>query len=68
MPPRMSLRVQEYEWQCTECKHCSKCRKVSHEDKMLFCDQCDRGFHVYCIGLKAIPEGKSINIIIIINY
>ena len=24
------------------------------EDKMLFCDLCDRGFHIYCVGLVSI--------------
>lgn len=58
MPPRMSLRVQDYDWQCSECKHCSRCRHNNNEDKMLFCDQCDRGYHIYCIGLRGIPDGK----------
>lgn len=26
---------------------------------MLFCDQCDRGYHIYCLGLRNIPEGKQ---------
>lgn len=59
MPPRMAIRVQDYDWQCTECKHCSKCRRIDHVDKMLFCDQCDRGYHIYCIGLRGVPEGES---------
>ena len=25
------------------------------EDKMLFCDLCDRGYHIYCVGLTEIP-------------
>ena len=29
------------------------------EDKMLFCDLCDRGYHIYCVGLPAIPQGKT---------
>ena len=28
------------------------------EDKMLFCDLCDRGYHIYCVGLQAIPNGN----------
>ena len=27
---------------------------------MMFCDNCDRGYHSYCVGLKNIPDGKDI--------
>lgn len=27
---------------------------------MLFCDRCDRGYHTYCVGLKAPPSGSWI--------
>ena len=35
-----------------------KCNKSEDEDKMLFCDLCDRGFHIYCVGLTEIPAGR----------
>jgi BRG1-associated factor 45A len=54
----MLERVQEYKWQCSECKTCLKCSKKVDADKMLYCDQCDRGYHIYCIGLRNVPEGK----------
>ncbi|KAH9637422.1 hypothetical protein HF086_012035 [Spodoptera exigua] len=25
---------------------------------MLFCDLCDRGFHIYCVGLDTVPSGR----------
>ena len=25
---------------------------------MMFCDRCDRGYHTYCVGLEAIPDGS----------
>ena len=28
------------------------------QDKMLFCDLCDRGYHIYCVGLDEIPVGR----------
>ena len=31
---------------------------LSFQDKMLFCDQCDRGYHTFCVGLKSLPTGK----------
>ena len=50
--------ITSYDWECTDCKKCMKCMKAEDEDKMLFCDLCDRGFHIYCVGLKAIPSGR----------
>lgn len=57
MSQRMYVRSLAYSWQCSSCKSCSKCRK-SKDNKMLYCIQCDRGFHIYCLGLRNVPEGK----------
>ena len=35
--------VTNYQWECTDCKVCSICHDNADEDKMLFCDLCDRG-------------------------
>ena len=35
--------VTGYAWECMECKVCSECKDHSDEEKMLFCDLCDRG-------------------------
>ncbi|XP_073831254.1 PHD finger protein enhancer of yellow 3 [Musca autumnalis] len=58
MPRRMSLRVRNYNWQCADCKCCIKCKQKQDENKMLYCEQCDRGFHIYCLGIKSVPEGR----------
>ena len=58
MPPRMVKRANEYAWQCRDCKLCMKCRRKDNDDKMLYCDQCDRGYHIYCIGLRKVPNGE----------
>ncbi|XP_054718310.1 PHD finger protein 10-like [Uloborus diversus] len=50
--------LKTYPWQCTDCKVCSHCRDPNDEDKMLFCDLCDRGYHTFCVGLKSLPQGK----------
>ena len=50
--------VTSYDWECTDCKVCSKCKDHSDEEKMLFCDLCDRGYHSYCVGLEEIPSGR----------
>ena len=28
------------------------------KEEMMFCDNCDRGYHSYCVGLKEIPKGN----------
>ena len=50
--------INTYEWQCIECKVCSVCRDPGDEEKMLFCDCCDRGYHTFCVGLKTPPSGR----------
>jgi len=50
--------VTGYEWECTDCKQCMTCQDPADEDKMLFCDLCDRGYHIYCVGLQGIPNGR----------
>jgi len=50
--------IRTYEWQCLECKICTMCRDAHDEDKMLFCDSCDRGYHTFCVGLAALPKGR----------
>lgn len=60
MSSRMAQRVREYNWLCAECKSCIKCKQEINEDKMLFCDQCDRGYHIYCVGIKTVPSGEQI--------
>ena len=38
---------------------CHKCKGGEKPEKMLLCDTCDRGWHIYCLDppLKAIPKG-----------
>ncbi|ESO87689.1 hypothetical protein LOTGIDRAFT_127265, partial [Lottia gigantea] len=50
--------IQTYPWQCMECKTCVECMDPYDEDKMMFCDRCDRGYHTFCVGMKAIPTGR----------
>nr|CAB3264828.1 ZF(PHD)-1 PHD finger protein 10 [Phallusia mammillata] len=46
-----------YNWQCMECKTCTICSMPHREDLMMFCDRCDRGYHTFCVSLRAIPSG-----------
>ncbi len=41
-----------------DCKKCSACQDPHDEEKMMFCDRCDRGFHTYCVGLSEVPSGS----------
>ncbi|XP_071963212.1 uncharacterized protein [Antedon mediterranea] len=50
--------IKTYPWQCMECKTCFCCGQPTDEDKMMFCDDCDRGYHTFCVGLQEIPTGK----------
>ncbi|CAH2057101.1 unnamed protein product, partial [Iphiclides podalirius] len=56
----MIVSVRKYRWQCIECKCCSVCGTSDNDDQLLFCDDCDRGYHMYCLAppLQAPPEGS----------
>eukprot|EP00118_Oscarella_pearsei_P008407 m.43083 g.43083 ORF g.43083 m.43083 type:complete len:168 (+) comp33410_c0_seq1:692-1195(+) len=58
MSSEMLAIVKTYDWQCIECKTCTNCQALHDDDKMLFCDKCDRGYHTYCIGIKHLPKGE----------
>jgi len=49
--------IATYKWACIECKKCCVCAKAGKENLMIFCDRCDRGYHTFCVGLRAIPKG-----------
>lgn len=57
MPEAMLRAAKGYAWMCMECKPCSCCSKLDQEDKMMFCDLCDRGYHTFCVGLESLPQG-----------
>jgi len=56
----MNVSVKKYRWQCIECKCCSVCGTSDNDDQLLFCDDCDRGYHMYCLSppLTTPPEGS----------
>ncbi|XP_061561551.1 histone acetyltransferase KAT6B isoform X2 [Phycodurus eques] len=58
--PELTSHVKRLRWQCIECKTCSSCRiQGKNADQMLFCDSCDRGFHMECCDppLSRMPKG-----------
>ncbi|XP_037319585.2 histone acetyltransferase KAT6B isoform X2 [Pungitius pungitius] len=59
----LTSHVKRLRWQCIECKTCSSCRRQGkNADEMLFCDSCDRGFHMECCDppLSRMPKGTWI--------
>ncbi|CAG9463437.1 unnamed protein product [Pedinophyceae sp. YPF-701] len=36
---------------------CSRCRSGAHEDRLLICDGCSRGWHTFCVELDGVPAG-----------
>ncbi|CAH1111494.1 unnamed protein product [Psylliodes chrysocephalus] len=56
----MKISVNTYRWQCIECKCCSACGNSDNDDQLLFCDDCDRGYHMFCLSPPLVnpPEGS----------
>ncbi|XP_004207258.1 uncharacterized protein LOC101241007 isoform X1 [Hydra vulgaris] len=47
-------------WQCIDCKACIICEGTGDPDTLLFCDACDKGYHMNCHEpkLTQMPSGK----------
>ncbi|CAE7121396.1 unnamed protein product [Rhizoctonia solani] len=58
--PQLGQVIRSYPWRCQECKECEICNAKGDDSKMLFCDQCDRGWHYDCLTppLNRAPRGK----------
>jgi zinc finger protein ubi-d4 len=58
----MMVSVRKYPWQCIECKTCTLCGTSENDDKLLFCDDCDRGYHMYCLvpPMKVSPQRSGV--------
>lgn len=44
----LSKRALKGPWQCIDCKTCYICEDAGDPDLMLFCDGCDKGYHMNC--------------------
>ena len=40
--------------------NCELCKGGHHEEKIILCDRCDRGCHLFCLSppLEQVPEGE----------
>ncbi|KAG5653382.1 hypothetical protein H0H81_000769 [Sphagnurus paluster] len=49
-----------YPWSCMECKTCEICHEKGDDDRILFCDFCDRGWHMDCLQppIESAPKGR----------
>ncbi|XP_014239691.1 uncharacterized protein LOC106661073 isoform X2 [Cimex lectularius] len=56
--PEMLPHIEKYQWVCPQCKKCVSCKESVNPEKLMSCDLCNRGYHVYCVGLRKIPEGR----------
>ena len=47
-------------WQCIDCKTCCLCLDAGDPDDLLFCDACDKGYHMFCHdpALQSKPVSK----------
>ncbi|RXW24284.1 hypothetical protein EST38_g1587 [Candolleomyces aberdarensis] len=41
--------IRSYDWLCIECKKCELCEQKGDDARILFCDRCDRGWHMDCL-------------------
>eukprot|EP00050_Salpingoeca_kvevrii_P000441 m.148356 g.148356 ORF g.148356 m.148356 type:complete len:196 (+) comp10118_c0_seq6:1733-2320(+) len=58
MTPELLRGVVTYNWQCIDCKVCQVCQDPDDEDQLMFCDDCDRGYHTFCLGMNSLPKGR----------
>lgn len=56
----LSKRARKGPWQCIDCKTCYICEDAGDPDLMLFCDGCDKGYHMNCHNpqVEEKPVGK----------
>ncbi|CAB4002524.1 histone acetyltransferase KAT6A-like, partial [Paramuricea clavata] len=54
------IRADGGSWQCIDCKACVMCQDSGDASSLLFCDACDKGYHMQCHTpkLQSMPTGK----------
>ncbi|XP_077981377.1 histone acetyltransferase KAT6B-like [Glandiceps talaboti] len=56
----LAVKARMSPWQCFDCKTCFICGDSGDADNLLFCDACDKGYHMVCHKPPIIkkPTGK----------
>lgn len=56
----LSRRAHMGPWQCIDCKTCCLCLDAGDPDDLLFCDACDKGYHMFCHdpAIQAKPKSE----------
>jgi len=61
LTPKVLAAIRTYQWRCMDCKVCVICSdladEANDEDNLLFCDFCDKGYHLHCVNLDKVPRG-----------
>ena len=39
---------------------CEVCRSAAHETDMLLCDECNHGYHTFCLKVRLVPEDSPL--------
>lgn len=60
-PVKDKIQVQQYDDPLFDEDEgvCEVCIRGENLDDLLICDDCDRSFHTYCLGLDSIPSGAT---------
>ena len=55
---KVSLKEMASYWKCLNCKFCEVCCSALNEDKLLYCDNCDKAYHTFCLDppLTLVPN------------
>jgi hypothetical protein len=59
---QLAKKCRESPWQCMYCKDCCKCDGSGDVESILFCDACDKGYHMHCHEpkIRVKPQGTWI--------
>ncbi len=56
----LTFLLTKHQWRCPHCKTCELCVESGNEDELFMCDECDRGYHTFCLSppLAEVPSER----------